>query len=585
MKRYGKGTVLIIICAALALCFPRSGADAPILPAGVKTVGEEAFRGDRALEEVTLPDGLKAIESRAFADSGVKWIRIPDSVTSIAEDAFRGAGGAYPGTEGKYLVISASAGSVAADFAARQGAEANVLRYTGAVTLSYRWKQKLAAGLEFDLDPVPVPAGQELAFDSETGSATVDADGHVKITGEGTVAISFTDREGKHSLVSQDVLPVFYFRAADDPAPEGESFIFTDTDAAGLWRCALLKAGEGASPAAEEADPGPEDKGDKLYVNAVGLGPWQADVTEGGDWLRLNRQSGSESEIDLAALYTADKNTSGKARTGRIRFRLDRYEYVYDVLQPPEGQTVRVQSVKLDRSAEVLMPGDVLRLTATVTPENATDPSVTWTATGSAATVKHGLVTAVKPGSSQIIVQTTDGGKAASCAVTVVNGISEDLPDDDTLCLVAMGYQLNPDGTMREELIGRLMVLKRVSEKYPNALIVCTGGATASGNPSATEADRMANWLRRHGVDSGRILVETRSMTTGQNAVNTVLLLTTKYPRVTNIVIVTSDYHMAGSVQGFRSQVLRAGGAITVTAGPAWPTPKGQNTSPAQDAP
>ena len=238
MKRYGKGTALIIVCAALALCFPRSGADAPILPAGLETVGEEAFRGDRALEEVTLPDGLKVIESRAFADSGVKWIRIPDSVTSIAEDAFRGAGGAYPGAEGKYLVISASAGSAAADFAARQGAEANVLRYTGAVTLSYRWKQKLAAGLEFDLDPVPVPAGQELAFDSETGSATVDADGHVKITGEGTVAISFTDREGKHSLVSQDVLPVFYFRAADDPAPEGESYIFTDTDAAGLRRCA-----------------------------------------------------------------------------------------------------------------------------------------------------------------------------------------------------------------------------------------------------------------------------------------------------------------------------------------------------------
>ena len=159
-----------------------------------------------------------------------------------------------------------------------------------------------------------------------------------------------------------------------------------------------------------------------------------------------------------------------------------------------------------------------------------------------------------------------------------------DIPVRGKHAFVVLGYALH-DGEMTDELKGRCDAAAAAAQAFPESLLVCTGGATASGNPSATEADRMANWLRKHGVDSGRILVETRSMTTGQNAVNTVLLLTTKYPRVTNIVIVTSDYHMAGSVQGFRSQVLRAGGAITVTAGPAWPTPKGQNASPAQDAP
>ena len=44
--------------------------------------------------------------------------------------------------------------------------------------------------------------------------------------------------------------------------------------------------------------------------------------------------------------------------------------------------------------------------------------------------------------------------------VTVNPALPDDLPDDDTLCLTALGFQLNPDGTMREELIERLKVLK-----------------------------------------------------------------------------------------------------------------------------
>ena len=54
--------------------------------------------------------------------------------------------------------------------------------------------------------------------------------------------------------------------------------------------------------------------------------------------------------------------------------------------------------------------------------------------------------------------------------------LPDGLPDDDTLCLVALGFQLNPDGTMREELVERLKVLQAASEKYPQAVIVCTGG-------------------------------------------------------------------------------------------------------------
>ena len=80
--------------------------------------------------------------------------------------------------------------------------------------------------------------------------------------------------------------------------------------------------------------------------------------------------------------------------------------------------------------------------------------------------------------------------------VTVNDALPDGLlPDDDSLCLVALGFQLNPDGTMRDELVERLKVLLTAAKQYPRALIVCTGGGTAANAPAATEAGRMAEWL------------------------------------------------------------------------------------------
>ena len=59
------------------------------LPAGVKTVEAEAFRGDTSLRYVILPEGTTTIGSGAFADcSGLWMVLVPGSVTSIAADAF-----------------------------------------------------------------------------------------------------------------------------------------------------------------------------------------------------------------------------------------------------------------------------------------------------------------------------------------------------------------------------------------------------------------------------------------------------------------------------------------------------------------
>ena len=162
--------------------------------------------------------------------------------------------------------------------------------------------------------------------------------------------------------------------------------------------------------------------------------------------------------------------------------------------------------------------------------------------------------------------------------------LPDGLDDTDALCIVALGFQLNPDGTMRDELRERLGVVLNSAEKYPNAYIVCTGGGTAANNPSATESGVMAAWLEENGVDPARIIVEDRSVTTAQNAIYTYDILQERYPQVTQLVIVSSDYHIATGKLLFDAEAtLRAEKAgaekLRVVSNAAWKAPSGSLSS------
>ncbi|MBR4234632.1 MAG: YdcF family protein [Clostridia bacterium] len=153
--------------------------------------------------------------------------------------------------------------------------------------------------------------------------------------------------------------------------------------------------------------------------------------------------------------------------------------------------------------------------------------------------------------------------------------LPDGLPEDDTLCLVALGFQLNPDGTMRDELIRRLEVLLAAAKKYPQALIVCTGGGTAAYEPAATEAGRMAEWLMQNGIGASRIMVEDKSVTTAQNAIYTFDILEERQPQVTRIAVVSSDYHIETGVLLFSAEGILRGSNVTVAGNAAWRAPGG----------
>ncbi|MBR6879679.1 MAG: YdcF family protein [Clostridiales bacterium] len=119
--------------------------------------------------------------------------------------------------------------------------------------------------------------------------------------------------------------------------------------------------------------------------------------------------------------------------------------------------------------------------------------------------------------------------------------LPDGLPDTDELCIVVLGFQLNPDGSMKDELINRLTVAYNSAVKYPDSYIVCTGGGTATENESVTEAGMMVGWLIDQGIEEDRIIVEDDSLTTAQNAIYTYDILTSDYPSVKYIAIIKSS--------------------------------------------
>ncbi|MBR3409267.1 MAG: Ig domain-containing protein, partial [Candidatus Methanomethylophilaceae archaeon] len=78
----------------------------------------------------------------------------------------------------------------------------------------------------------------------------------------------------------------------------------------------------------------------------------------------------------------------------------------------------------LDKPSLSIREGMTAKISATVSPSDATDSSIVWTSSDEtiAKVDQNGNVTAVKEGSATITAKTNDGGYNASCAVTVESG-------------------------------------------------------------------------------------------------------------------------------------------------------------------
>jgi hypothetical protein len=136
----------------------------------------------------------------------------------------------------------------------------------------------------------------------------------------------------------------------------------------------------------------------------VSSGKTMNNVT-GGTWEELSADLSKYSDVYVRVYYKG---------TTAIRA-LDDITLTYD-----PGVIVNVAGVSLNKNSTSIVEGQTETLTATISPNDATDQIVNWTSSEeSVATVSDGVVTAVSPGTSTITVTTNDGGFTATCEVTV----------------------------------------------------------------------------------------------------------------------------------------------------------------------
>lgn len=142
---------------------------------------------------------------------------------------------------------------------------------------------------------------------------------------------------------------------------------------------------------------------------------------------------------DNHVICTFDLEVIGTHGTGTVRTSKGKCSAWDDGITPPKAvknniteknltvtidasSIVPVQDVTLSPSSATLVAvGETLTLSTVITPDNASDKSVVYSSSDeNVATVNNsGIVTAVANGSAVITVTTTDGGKTATCTVTV----------------------------------------------------------------------------------------------------------------------------------------------------------------------
>lgn len=180
---------------------------------------------------------------------------------------------------------------------------------------------------------------------------------------------------------------------------------------------------------------------------------------------------------------------------------------------------ISVTGVTLDQSALPISVGGSAELKANVTPENATNKTVTWSSDNTAvATVDaSGKVTAVAPGTATITVTTADGGKTANCTVTVTQPVN-----DVTLDKTTMDLFVGNGGTLTAKIQPDNASNKTVDWTTSNAGVAtvdANGKVTAVGAGKATITATAADGSEKKAVCEVTVTAKTYTLTADPAAI------------------------------------------------------------------
>ena len=109
---------------------------------------------------------------------------------------------------------------------------------------------------------------------------------------------------------------------------------------------------------------------------------------------------------------------------------------------------------------------------------------------------------------------------------------------------IIMGSSVSTDGTPGGAMRRRVEAALRLGDEFTNLLFIPTGGVFP--DRPCSEAEAIKDLLMEAGIDSQRIILESKSQNTLQNSINTAAII--KNMQTPDAVIVCSDnYHIPRS--------------------------------------
>ena len=247
----------------------------------------------------------------------------------------------------------------------------------------------------------------------DTSVATVNASGQVTAVKEGTATITAATFNGYKATATVTVTPK-QFQTIDHgvyfekPSDWSDAYIYmfdksTDSVVGPSW-CGTKMT----------------DMGENIYC-------FEYNNTSSNLWLVFNSGDGKQSP-DLQYVDCGYYNSNGYVKTVE------------------KQETVDVTSVSVNPTSVTLNVGETKSATATVSPSNATNKTITWTSSNtSVATVSGGVIKGVAAGSATITAK-SNNGKTATVSVTVkADDPVSDLTNNSTISATSVA----PDTTVK----------------------------------------------------------------------------------------------------------------------------------------
>lgn len=430
---------------------------------GLTAIPDSAFRQIPALTKVILPRFATTVAANAFAeDTKLREVTIPSTVTSIQTNSF-----SYP----TKLTVYGIAGSYAEQHAKER--KMTFVAVDGTKVDSIAFKQSVyefsasGSGSYFipEMEILPKESVEPITFTSSDESIATVNNGKVTFKGYGTATITATTASGKTaactvkinravsgvrldysklSLKAGETAALTATVYPSNAANKAVKWISSAPDVASVDQTGKITA---LKPGITTITVETEDGGytatcnvtviDSSIVSVTGvkLSATVAELTIGNSKQLTAAISPtnatnkgvtwSSSNTNVASVSSSGVVVAKGEGTATITVKTDDGGYTAACtirVSKPSPSVVAVTGVKLSAIGIELPVGGSKRLSATITPSNATNKGVTWSSDNAsvAAVNASGLITAKGEGSATVTVRTDDGGYTATCKITVV---------------------------------------------------------------------------------------------------------------------------------------------------------------------